>query len=169
MIGALKESGVVWGRCNIKLSAICLKVQNCSKLLGNGHIRVNTKIQFPYTTAQMLHIKHTTLSTFFLEKYVIKLPELISGPVTIWLVDAIIHNVLERVPFFLKIVILQCFSKSTLRLDYSWASDWYKCRFFLKVDKHSPWETSCSPLKILYTVLKLFKIKSLKHLALGNY
>ena len=48
-IWALKESGAVWGGYNIKPSAICLKVQNCSKLLGDGYVRVNAKIQFPYT------------------------------------------------------------------------------------------------------------------------
>ena len=67
----------------MKVSAICLKVQNCSKLLGGGHVRVNTEIQFPYSNVQMLHINHTTLSTFFLQKYAIRLPESRSGPAII--------------------------------------------------------------------------------------
>ena len=69
----------------------------------------------------MLHINHTTLSTFFLQEYVIKFPELRSGPVTIRLADSIIHNVIKRVPFVLRNcnfkVLFMKFSQMALPLD----------------------------------------------------
>ena len=67
----------------IKLRIISLKVQNCSKVLTGGHVRGNTKIQFTHINIQTLHVNHKTVSTFFLQKYVIKLPESRSCPVSI--------------------------------------------------------------------------------------
>ena len=85
---------------SIKLRTICLKVQNCSKALTNGHVRCNTKKQFTYINIQTLHKNHKTLSIIF-NRSMIKLPESRSCCVSIWLSDAIIHNFLETVPFFL--------------------------------------------------------------------
>ena len=42
-IWAVIESGAVWEGYNIKLRTICLKAQNCSKVLTSGHVRGNTK------------------------------------------------------------------------------------------------------------------------------
>ena len=42
---------------SIKLTTICLKAQNCSKVL--------TKSQFTHINVQTLHVYHKTLNTFF--------------------------------------------------------------------------------------------------------
>ena len=41
---------------SIKLRTICLKVQNCSKVLTGGHVRGNTKTQFTHINIQTLHV-----------------------------------------------------------------------------------------------------------------
>ena len=46
------------------LRTICLKVQNCSKVLTGGHARGNTKTQFTHINIQTLHVYHKTLNTF---------------------------------------------------------------------------------------------------------
>ena len=47
------------------LRTICLKVQNCSKVLTGEHARGNTKTQFTHINIQTLHVYHKTLNTFF--------------------------------------------------------------------------------------------------------